>query len=365
MKKKKLKIGILLLSEGFAGLERATHFIINNLKSKNDIVLFLNDEILKYYKDINGIKICLLGKYSTKNLFAIRLSLHNLKNNLLKYINSERLDIMHIHSSVSMAVYSFIIRGFTFPVISTFHGTDINNFVYKRNLLYNLMVRPKIKKILKKSTCITSVSNWQIKNFSKKYKQKTVVIQNGVDPKIFKPLKKIKQKKDVILFAGRFIDIKGIRELINVAKQLPKYEFWFAGQGPLANEIKGKNIKNLGFKTTEELVKLYNQATICIFPSHREGFPLCGLEAMSCQRAVIATPLGFSEYIENGKDGMIIPAKDEQALKNAIVDLMENPKKRKRLEKNARKKALKYSWDNVAKQYLKVFKEVIENAKKK
>ncbi len=134
----------------------------------------------------------------------------------------------------------------------------------------------------------------------------------------------------------------------------------FAGKGELDRLIMGRNIKNLGFKTTEELVNLYNQAEICIFPSYREGFPLSGLEAMSCGRAVIATPLGFSEYIENGKDGIIIPAKDENALKNAIIDLMTNEKKRKMLEKNARKKALKYSWENVAKQYLKMFKRVVK-----
>jgi len=73
--------------------------------------------------------------------------------------------------------------------------------------------------------------------------------------------------------------------------------------------------------------------------------------------------LGFSEYIENGKDGIIIPAKDEKALKNAIINLMENTPKRKKLEKNARKKALKYSWSKVAKQYLKVFREVIKENK--
>lgn len=37
---------------------------------------------------------------------------------------------------------------------------------------------------------------------------------------------------------------------------------------------------------------------------------------------------------------------------------MKNPKKIKLLEKNARNKALKYSWDKIAEQYLKVFKEV-------
>ena len=196
-----------------------------------------------------------------------------------------------------------------------------------------------------------------------KYKKKTIIIPNGVDSQIFKPLSNVKQKKNVILFAGRFIDIKGVKELVNVSKQLPQYEFWFVGSGSLAETIKGNNVKNLGFKTTEELVNLYNQSTICVFPSHREGFGLVGLEAMACGRAVIATPLGFTEYIENGKDGIIIPAKDEGVLKNAIVDLMTNPAKRKKLEINARKKALKFSWDEVAKKYIEVYKKVIAENK--
>jgi hypothetical protein len=38
------------------------------------------------------------------------------------------------------------------------------------------------------------------------------------------------------------VDWKGITELISVAKQLPQYEFWFAGKGALENKIKGERI---------------------------------------------------------------------------------------------------------------------------
>jgi glycosyltransferase involved in cell wall biosynthesis len=354
-----MKIGILLISSGFAGLERAVYSLVNNLKQKNDVLLFLNDDIVEFYKDIQGIKVFSLGKYSTKNLFAIQFSLLKLKNNLFNYLKAEQLDVLHIQSSVSMAVYSFITGKLNIPVISTFHGTDINNFINKKNPLYTLAVKPKIKKVLEHSQKITSVSNHQIRDLPGKYKSMTVVIPNGVDSAIFKPIKNIKQEENVILFAGRFIEIKGIREIISVVKQLSQYEFWFAGKGELDYFINLANTKNLGSQPTKELVKLYNQAEICIFPSYREGFPLCGLEAMSCGRAVIATPLGFSEYIEDGKDGIIIPAKDEDALKNAIVDLITNEKKRKMLEKNARKKALQYSWDKVSNQYLEVYLEVV------
>ncbi|MBU4348472.1 glycosyltransferase family 4 protein [Patescibacteria group bacterium] len=354
-----MKIGIVLISGGWGGAERVVHYIVNSLKdSRNEVSLILNSEIIKYFLDIKKIKILDVGKFSMKNNYITQKELLFISKNLKRLLDNNNFDLINTHMISPLRFYR-IFNSKKIPFIITFHGTDIVHFINPPNFGYKFFMSSRVKKSLINSSKLISVSHHQIKNFPEKYKRKMIVIPNGVDSKTFKSLKKIKQKKNVILFTGRFIDIKGVREIINVAKQLPQYEFWFAGQGHLENLINLPNTKNLGFQSTEELVKLYNKATICIFPSHREGLPLCGLEAMSCGRAVIATPLGFSEYIEDKKDGIIIPAKDENALKNAIVDLMTNEKKRKMIEKNARKKALKYSWDKVAKKYLKVFQTII------
>ncbi len=370
---KNKQIRILLITRDYppriGGIGKVTINLENNIKLLGHYIKLLN---------FDGSSVNIYNKLKLKDFFYTRATLNFyfnifnilnpfkffkpqgfrdfVYNNLIYRESKEAImkfkpDIIYL-SKVELftAIYKCKI-----PFIVTFHSEeDVNNF--KKFMCY-MPNGPKL---------MTSVSKHQIQNLQEKHKKKTAIILNGVNSRIFKPLKNTKQKRNVVLFAGRFIGWKGIKEIIHIAKQLPKYEFWFAGQGPLANEIKGKNIKNLGFKTTEELVKLYNQTTICIFPSWNEPFGLVGLEAMSCGKAVIATPLGFSEYIKNGKEGIIIPAKNESALKNAIVDLMINEKKRKILEKNARKKALKYSWNKIAKQYLKVFEEVIkENEKTK
>jgi len=206
----------------------------------------------------------------------------------------------------------------TIPLISTLQGAEISNY-YSNSLNPNCIFEKICTgKALEISNRIIAVAKHQTIRLLDKYLRKTFVIPNGVDTNIFKPLSKIKQEK---------------------------------------------NVHNLGFKTTEELVKLYNQATICVFPSHiegqlLEGLPLCGLEAMACGRVVVATPLGFLEYIENGKDGVIIPAKDEKALLETIIRLMTDVTLRELLEKNARKKAFKFNWESISKQYLKVFMQV-------
>ncbi len=357
-----MKIGIILISSGFAGAERVVYNLLVELSKKreNQIHLILNDEIFENYHSIEKIKIHKVGLINKGNRILNLINFYIIRRKIKKIIKKNNLDIINSHMELSNFVSPSIEDH-----INVFHGADVKYLKESPSLSHRFVILPRIKNSLNKSLRIISVGKEQIQNLPEKYKKKTIVIPNGVDSNIFKPLNNIKQKKNIVLFVGRFIDIKGIREIINVAKQLPQYEFWFAGQGELTNSINLPNTKNLGFKTTEELVKLYNQATICIFPSHREPFGLVGLEAMSCGRAVIATPPGFSEYIENEKDGIIISSKDENALKNAIVDLMTNEKKRKMLEKNARENALKHSWDKVAEQYLKVFKEVIDNENKK
>ncbi len=347
-----MKIGFLLLSEGFSGAENALYNLLENM-NKEDLFLFVNDRLSENYSDLKHVNIIKVGAYFDKSIFIKPFYFLKLLNKSKKVIKEINLNVLILFLSHSLVVYYLLDK--KLKTIVSLRGEEIYNFINK----FKPHNRFFMRNALKYSNRILSVSNKQINNLKEEYKKKTGVISNGVDSKKFKPLTNIKQKKDVILFVGRIKKEKGIIEIINVAKQLPQYKFWFAGQGELANLINLPNTKNLGFKTTEELVKLYNQATICILPSYHEGFSNVGLETISCGRALICTP-DFSEYIENGKDGIIIPSKDENALKNAIVDLMTNKKKRKMLEKNARKKALKYSWDKIAEQYLKVFKEVVK-----
>ena len=74
---------------------------------------------------------------------------------------------------------------------------------------------------------------------------KTVVMHNFVDPVEPKQV----QKKDYVLYFGRYSQEKGIRTLVEVAKELPQIPFIFAGNGPLEYLLEDvPNIKNVGFQ---------------------------------------------------------------------------------------------------------------------
>lgn len=79
---------------------------------------------------------------------------------------------------------------------------------------------------------------------------------------------KVVEKKDYVLYFGRFSEEKGINTLVETCNLLPDIQFVFAGSGPLEDKINQlKNVKNVGFQTGEALDTLIREAKFSICPS--------------------------------------------------------------------------------------------------
>jgi glycosyltransferase involved in cell wall biosynthesis len=209
---------------------------------------------------------------------------------------------------------------------------------------------------------VTSPSKWESDYIHQAYGRQTITIPNGVDTGTFKPLPDIRREDNVILYVGRFTRNKGALDLVEAARALPEYEFWFRGGSEHANVGSQRvvipplpNVRVTDFLAGRPaLAALYNQATICAFPSQYENFPLVGLEAMACGRTFVATtgPMnGYSEFVENGRDALLIKPHDINALVKSIRYLMENKSVREEFEQNAMKKAQQYDWEIIAEKY--------------
>lgn len=259
-----------------------------------------------------------------------------------KVLSEARPDIVHSHLALP---WGYVFRKMDLKRVITCHGSDV--FPKK-----GIPVKLFLMSALKSSNAITAPSKWFAKYVERNYGVACVTIPNGVDTNIFRPLENIERQDNVILFVGRFIKRKGILDLVEAARALPEYEFWLVGNPKQKDAVEIPrllNIKITGF--VEDIVPCYNRATICVFPSHWENFSMVGLEAMACGKGIIATELGFSEYIENGREGILVEPGDVKGLVDSIKYLMENEDVRRRLEKNARKKAVQYDWSVIAEQY--------------
>ena len=152
------------------------------------------------------------------------------------------------------------------------------------------------------------------------FAKKTVALHNFIDQVEWKQT----EKKNYVLYFGRFSEEKGIGTLINVCKSLPDISFVFAGTGPLEVKINGiPNIKNVGFQKGENLEKLIREALFSIYPS--EWYENCPFSVMESQ--MYGTPVlgarigGIPELIEEGKTGELFASGSSKKLKNKIEEL--------------------------------------------
>lgn len=150
--------------------------------------------------------------------------------------------------------------------------------------------------------------------------QKTVAIHNFVDSVEQKEV----QKKDYVLYFGRYSKEKGIETLVQAAKELPDIPFIFAGSGPLEHLLEGvPNIKNVGFQSGEALETLIREARFTVLPSEwYENCPFSVLESISLGTPVLGASIGgIPELIQPGQTGEVFAPYDIAALKERIIHL--------------------------------------------
>ena len=174
-----------------------------------------------------------------------------------------------------------------------------------------------------------------------------VVNGSGVDVAHYQP-SPIPQKP-VYLMIARLVSEKGIREYIEateiVRKELPESRFLFAGtmeSGPSAvseEELNGwiesGKIEFLG--GLDDVRPAFDQCSVYVLPSYREGTPRTVLEALSMQRPVITTDSpGCREPVIDGENGLLVPIKSVQPLAEAMIQLGKDAKLREEMGKRGR-----------------------------
>ena len=111
----------------------------------------------------------------------------------------------------------------------------------------------------------------------------------------------------------------------------------------------------------EEKVDFFGNSGIFLFPYHKENFPLVIIEAACSGLAIITTRVGaLSEFFEYNRSIIFVEAGNIEQIEEAVVDLLNNPEKRKRLGKEARKVFLeKLSRENIMKSLDNVYQSVL------
>lgn len=175
------------------------------------------------------------------------------------------------------------------------------------------------------------------------------------------------------VFVGRVVRDKGINEMVGafvrLYKECKNIRLLLVGSyeehlDPISPEIKSlieslDSIEAVGEQ--KDVRPFYEKSDVLVFPSYREGFPNVVLEAGAMGLPSIVTDInGSREIIENGKNGVIIPSRDEKALFEAMKWMMEHPDGRKSMAENARPMVTSRFEQSFVRQCLKdYYKEIL------
>jgi glycosyltransferase involved in cell wall biosynthesis len=143
----------------------------------------------------------------------------------------------------------------------------------------------------------------------------------------------LKPESRVVLFVGRLVEVKGVRELLRAARlllaQQAGLEVVLVGEGPLRRPLEEQaagelaaHVRFAGVQKPEAVARWMAAADVVCLPSHSEGCPNVVIEALACGRPVVASRVGGIPELVNSNCGILTPPRDPEALAAALHEAL-------------------------------------------
>lgn len=185
------------------------------------------------------------------------------------------------------------------------------------------------------------------------------VIHLGIDTEIFAPQAVPKNDRLTILFVGKIVPNKGIRELgtaaVGLTETFPRLKLRIIGNGDqktvaeMKEQASAAGADNLlefaGFVRKEDLALEYSKSHVFAMPSYYEGGPgFVFLEAMACGLPVIGcSGSGVDEIVTSGHNGILVQPKEPTELRHALYTILKDEIARAEMGCNARQYVLEHA----------------------
>lgn len=257
------------------------------------------------------------------------------------------------------------------PSVVSIRGNDIERAAFDPSRFSHTMYT------LQNADAVTTNSNELVKKAKAFIDREIFVIPNGVDGDHFKPMEKIARlvqtlrlipseasglpsylglkhasplHQRVIGFVGELREKKGLKTLLPAFAKVNEKQSTTLMIVGVVRQGEDRQVfdeflmlnPNLqifvtGYIPSKDLPTYYALMDVFVHPSLRDGMPNALLEAMACEKAIVATPVGgILDVVKDSETGLIVPANDAESLSNAILKLLDDQSLRSRLGKAAR-----------------------------
>lgn len=297
-----------------------------------------------------------------------------LKMFLLAYLLRNEVDVVQVHIADMPMVPAFLLSKIANkPYVVTCHGSDI------RILQRNTFVKFFWEIMLKNASKVVSISK-EIKDILvNEYglpSQSIKIITNGYDEEwvkrhLVETSNSASRENLSLVFVGSLRKVKDPLNLIEVFKivseRVKNVNLQIVGEGPLRQAVERK-IEEYGLQdrvtlhgevTHQRALEILASSAIYVLTSVEEAQSISLIEAMALGKPVVATSVGgVPEIVLDGMNGLLTPPRLPGRMAQLIEQLLRDPALAENLGKAAAASVKDFSWNNIALEYLNIYRQV-------
>jgi glycosyltransferase involved in cell wall biosynthesis len=251
------------------------------------------------------------------------------------------------------------------PAVVNYRGGDAERF-FARSFA-------RVERALELS-CSVVVPSTFLKGVFEKYGVSVDVVPNVVDVDRFRPTvpKATNGSGPRILIARNLESIydveTGIRAFQRLRESIPGAFLDIAGTGPEAHRLRkltaelglGSSVRFLGRIDNAEMPATYRSADLALNTSLVDNMPISILEALASGVPVVSTRVGgVPHLVEDGKQAVLVPPGDPEAMAKALVSLWRSPERRDALREAGLARAKAFAWSSVRDQWARVYRDAV------
>lgn len=179
-----------------------------------------------------------------------------------------------------------------------------------------------------------------------------------------------KKQGNIVMYCGTWIIRKGVQSITGSIPQFlrehPDFIFRLIGVGTefeksayFPAEILDRIEVYPLIEDKIELMKMYAETDIFLFPSFSESFGLVVAEAMFCGCCTITGPTGVAANIKNGIEALVLEIPEPTAVNNALELLANSPDLRANMSKAAKQRVKDLKWSSYTQKLEAVLKQIV------
>lgn len=294
-----------------------------------------------------------------------------------KIFAAEQPDIIHLHSPVPYLPDMAALAAKDRPIVLTYHSGSMLKGRWLPDIVIGIYEDVFLPMLFQRADAVVAISQEFVKRKFPQFANKVFFIPTGVDLKRFQKTA-LPTQTETVTYVGRIehnSSWKGIEQLLQamvlVIQHRPQATLELVGGGD-ALEYYRNRARELGISSSvvfsgaqlgQNLVDAYQRASVVVLPStsDSEAFSIALIEAMASRRPIIGTNIGGTpQVIEDGKNGLLVPPKDPEALAKAIEKILSDKDLAKSLADCGAAKAQGFDWAIQTKKYAELFRKVLK-----